>query len=65
MHDYKLIKMSINIISTLDDITINETLKDDTTIYKYIKNVISLLGNDVNINMIINTGDKLITVKLK
>lgn len=57
--------MSINIISTLDDITINETLKDDTTIYEYIKNVISLLGNDVNINMIINTGDKLITVKLK
>ena len=57
--------MSINIISTLDDITINENLKDDTTIYEYIKNVISLLGNDVNINMIINTGDKLITVKLK
>ena len=57
--------MSINIISTIDGITINETLKDDTTIYEYIKKVINLLGNEVNINMIINIGYKLITLKIK
>lgn len=57
--------MSINIISTLDDITINETLKDELTIYDYINNVVNLLGQDVSINMIINIGDKLITIKIK
>ena len=57
--------MSINIISTYDNITINESLKDETTIYEYIKNVIKLLGDEVVIIMTINTGDKLITVKIK
>lgn len=57
--------MSINIISTLDDITINETLKDELTIYDYINSVINLLGEDVSINMIVNIGDKLITIKIK
>ena len=57
--------MSINIISTLDDITINETLKDELTIYEYINNVVNLLGEDVSINMIVNIGDKLITIKIK
>ena len=57
--------MSINIVSTLDDITINETLKDELTIYEYVNNVVNLLGEDVSINMIINIGDKLITIKIK
>ena len=57
--------MSINIISTLDDITINETLKDELTIYDYINSVVNLLGKDVSINMIVNIGDKLITIKIK
>ena len=57
--------MSINIISTLDDITINETLKDELTIYDYIISVVNLLGEDVSINMIVNIGDKLITIKIK
>ena len=57
--------MSINIVSTLDDITINETLKDELTIYEYINNVVNLLGEDVSINMIVNIGDKLITIKIK
>ena len=57
--------MSINIVSTLDDITINETLKDELTIYDYINSVVNLLGEDVSINMIINIGDKLITIKIK
>ena len=57
--------MSINIVSTLDDITINETLKDELTIYDYIISVVNLLGEDVSINMIVNIGDKLITIKIK
>ena len=57
--------MSIQIISEVEDITINETLKDDITIYEYVNRVIDTLGNDVNIKIEINTGDKLITVKLK
>ena len=57
--------MSIQIISEVEDITINETLKDDITIYEYMNIVIDTLGNDVNIKIEINTGDKLITVKLK
>ena len=57
--------MSINIVSTLDDITINETLKDELTIYEYVNNVVNLLGEDVSVSMVINTGDKLITIKIK
>ena len=54
--------MSIQIIS---NITINETLKDDITIYEYIKKVVDTLGDSVDIVIAINTGDKLITVKIK
>ena len=61
----KIIKMSIQIISTADNITINETLKDDITIYEYIKKVVDTLGDSVDIVIAINTGDKLITVKIK
>lgn len=57
--------MSIQIISIADGITINETLTDDITIYEYIKKVINLLGDDVDIKIVINTGDKLIIVKFK
>ena len=57
--------MSIQIISTADNITINETLKDDITIYEYIKKVVDTLGDSVDIVITINTGDKLITVKIK
>ena len=48
-----------------DDITINEILKDDITIYEYINKVINILGNEVNIFMVITTEDKIITVKIK
>lgn len=57
--------MSIQIISTNDNITINETLKDSETIYEYINKVINILGIDTNIYMNIIIGDKLITIKLK
>ena len=57
--------MSINIVSTLDDITINETLRDELTIYEYVNNVVNLLGEDVSVSMVINIGDKLITIKIK
>ena len=57
--------MSIQIITTNNDITINETLKDDITIYEYIKKVIHLLGDNIEIKLIINTGDKLITLRIK
>lgn len=57
--------MSIQIISTNDNITINETLNDSETIYEYINKVINILGIDTNIYMNIIIGDKLITVKLK
>ena len=60
-----LIKMSIQIITKADNITINETLKDDTTIYEYIMKVINVLGDEVEIIITINTGDKLITLKIK
>lgn len=57
--------MSIQIISTNDNITINETLKDSETIYEYINKVINILGIDTNIYMNIIIFDKLITIKLK
>lgn len=57
--------MSIQIISTNDNITINETLNDSETIYEYINKVINILGIDTNIYMNIIIFDKLITIKLK
>ena len=57
--------MSIQLISTYDGITVNETLKDDITIYEYINKVVNLLGDDVNIIMIITIDNKMITIKIK
>lgn len=57
--------MSIQLISTYDGITVNETLKDDITIYEYINKVVNLLGDDVNIIMIITIDNKVITIKIK
>ena len=57
--------MSIQLISTYDGITVNETLKDDITIYEYINKVVNLLGDDVNIIMIITVDNKVITIKIK
>ena len=57
--------MSIQLISTYDGITVNETLKDDITIYEYINKVVNLLGDDVSIIMIITIDNKVITIKIK
>jgi hypothetical protein len=57
--------MSIQLISTHDGITVNETLKDDITIYEYINKVVNLLGDDVSIIMIITVDNKMITIKIK
>lgn len=57
--------MSIELITEIDGITVNEILKDDITIYDYIKNVVSLLGEDVSIKMIITIEDRMITLKMK
>ena len=57
--------MSIQLITEIDGITVNEILKDDITIYDYIKNVVSLLGEDVSIKMIITIEDRMITLKMK
>lgn len=57
--------MSIQLISTYDGITVNETLKDDITIYEYINKVVNLLGDDVSIIMIITVDNKMITIKIK
>ena len=58
--------MSISIITTYENITINETLNDET-IYDYINNVIEQFEdkNKISIIMIINTGDKEIRIKIK
>ena len=57
--------MSIQLISTYDGITVNETLKDELTIYEYINKVVNLLGDDVSIIMIITIDNKVITIKIK
>lgn len=57
--------MSIVLISSCDDITINETLKDNQTIYEYIAKVIDTLGPDVSIVLEVVLTDKLIKIKLK
>ena len=57
--------MSIVLISSCDDITINETLKDNQTIYEYITKVIDTLGPDVSIVLEVVLTDKLIKIKLK
>ena len=57
--------MSIQMVCEADDITINEILKDDTTIYEYINKVVKLLGEEVSIIMVLTIEDKMITVKIK
>ena len=57
--------MSIQFISTVDNITINETLKDDMTIYEYVNEIVQTMGENVKIIMEINTGDRLITMRVK
>ena len=58
--------MSISIITTCDNITICETLYNES-IYEYINNVVNEFDdkNNVSIKMIINTGSELITIKIK
>ena len=57
--------MSIQMVCEADDITINEILKDDTTIYEYINKVVKILGEEVSIIMVLTIEDKMITVKIK
>lgn len=57
--------MSINIISKVDGVVINETLKDEITIYEYINKIIDLLGDDVEIEMVITTNKQVIRIKIK
>lgn len=57
--------MSIQMVCEAEDITINEMLKDDTTIYEYINKVVKTLGEEVSIVMVITIKDKMITVKIK
>ena len=58
--------MSVTVVTTCDDITIVETLEDES-IYEYINKVVNEIGdkNNVSIVMIINTGTQLITLKVK
>ena len=58
--------MSISIITTYENITINETLNDEV-IYDYINNILEQFEdkNKISIIMIINTGDKEIQIKIK
>ena len=58
--------MSISIITTYENITINETLIDEI-IYDYINNILEQFEdkNKISIIMIINTGDKEIQIKIK
>ena len=58
--------MSITLITTCDNITICETLCDES-VYEYINKVVDEFDdkNSVSITMIINTGTQLITIKVK
>ena len=58
--------MSVTVITTCDDITIVETL-DDESIYEYINKIMDEFDdkNNVSIVMVINTGAQLITLKVK
>ena len=59
--------MSIRLILTDNEITINEELKDNETIYNYINRAINNFDNknNVNIYMIIQTDKEIINVKIK
>ena len=58
--------MSVTVVTTCDDITIIETL-DDESIYEYINKIMDEFDdkNNVSIVMVINTGTQLITLKVK
>ena len=59
--------MSIRLILTDNEITINEKLKDNETIYNYINRAINIFDNkdNVNIFIIIQTDKEIINVKIK
>ena len=59
--------MSIRLILTDNEITINEELKDNETIYNYINRAINNFDNkdNVNIYMIVQTDKEIINIKIK
>ena len=59
--------MSIRLILSDNEITINEELKDNETIYNYINRAINNFDNkdNVNIYMIIQTDKEIINIKIK
>ena len=59
--------MSIRILLTDNEITINEELKDDDTIYDYINRALNNFENkdNVKINMIVQTEKEIINIKIK
>ena len=59
--------MTIRLILTDNDITINEELKDNDTVYNYITRALNNFDNKdkVNINMVIKTDKQLIEIKIK
>lgn len=63
----KVIKMSIRLILTDNEITINEELKDNETIYNYINRAINNFDNkdNVNIFMTVQTEKEIINIKIK
>ena len=59
--------MSIRILLTDNEISINEELKDDDTIYDYINRALNNFENkdNVKIVLIIQTEKQIINVKIK
>ena len=59
--------MSIRLILTDNEITINEELKDNETIYNYINRAINIFDNkdNVNIYMTVQTDKEIINIKIK
>ena len=59
--------MSIRIILTDNEITINETLNDDVLIFDYINRALNHFENKdiVNIYLIIQTDKQIIEIKIK
>ena len=59
--------MSIRLILTDNEITINEELKDNETIYNYINRAINNFDNkdNVKIYMIVQTDKEIINIKIK
>ena len=59
--------MSIRLILTDNEITINEELKDNETIYNYINRAINNFDNkdNVNIFMTVQTEKEIININIK